>query len=54
MNSIENLKNFRENKLLKMTKKYKEEGFVKFLECVKELGINREKELEILCKIRGE
>lgn len=53
MNNIKDIIDFKENKLKKMSDKDKEIGFSNFLDSVKKLNLNREKELETLYKIRG-
>lgn len=53
MSNIKNIRDLRENKLKKMSKEEKANNFLKFLDGVKELSLDREKELDMLYKIRG-
>lgn len=50
---MNDIKEFREKKLKKMSDKDKESGFSDFLNNVNKLNLNRDKELETLYKIRG-
>ncbi|NOW85904.1 hypothetical protein B0H39_003785 [Clostridium beijerinckii] len=53
MNNMKNIRDFKENKLKKMSDEDKQIGFSNFLDNIKKLNLNKEKELETLYKIRG-